>query len=271
MACFCCAQKEPFYIYGTGFVARRLLDVLVHRGIIENLRGFVVTKMPEDGSHEFFGKSVQPITEIPRESLILVAVHMIWEDEIEQNLLRLGFQRFVMVYDKLLEIQFGAPKVHHQKIRVREQVARLAKTVYERYAMTAYLSAIQKHVHGAPGSDAYYLKFQGALATPKAAKVRLERFHQMIDEFRSEGERALQRHPVCFDEHGNVLDGMHRMSTAYAFHVPFLFADIYDTEEYWGMGYEKGFWKRSYAEIFSPEELQEMDAMQDALFSGAEE
>ena len=261
-------QQEPFYIYGTGFVARRLYDGLIHRDGIENLVGFVVTELSENEKHELFGKQIQAIADIPRTSLILVAVHMIWETEVARTLHHLGFQRFVMTYDHLLEFQFGNPIVITKEISVSSHVHQLAKEDHDGYVLMAYLASIRKYMHGISGTDEYYLKYHEAIASSKAAQGRLQRFHSLLDAYETEGARKLLHYPICLDENGHVFDGMHRLTIAYAFHVPFFTANIYETHDYWGLGYEMGFCRRTHDEIFTSSQMHEMDAMREDLLQG---
>lgn len=45
------------------------------------------------------------------------------------------------------------------------------------------------------------------------------------------------------------------MAAAVWFRVPYLYADWYETQDSWGMGYEKGQYGFIHDEVFAPEDL----------------
>ena len=210
--CVSLVRTEPFYVYGTGYVAHRLYQGLLHHGGIEHLQGFTVTTCAEGDARELFGKPVQPIAELPRDALILIAVHMVWKDEIEETLKRLGFHRYAFIYARLFEFQFGAPVVRHQKMECSRLVEHLCARPEAYYFLAAYIAAI----------------------------------HHLF-------------HPISLDEQQRILDGTHRTAAATWFHVPFLYADQYETDDHWGMGYERGQCGFSHDEVFTADDLHALD------------
>lgn len=265
--CFTLSHEEPFYIYGTGRVAHLLYQGLVHRGDITNLAGFVETSCPENDGRELFGKPIWPVQKIPREALILVAVHFIWEKEIESTLKRLGFHRYVMIYSQMLKFRFGEPVACHEKIEPKRLLSLLCTYPEIYYQIATYTAVIQHWFHDSQGTERYYLKFHTKLASRKAAEERLIRFRSMLSSCEQKGASFLQQHIIYLDEHQRVLDGMHRVLLAVWYQVPFLYADCYETQDYWGMGYEKGHLGYTYSEIFTPEEFQALDAMKEIILT----
>lgn len=257
--CVSLVRTEPFYVYGTGYVAHRLYQGLLHHGGIEHLQGFTVTTCAEGDARELFGKPVQPIAELPRDALILIAVHMVWKDEIEETLKRLGFHRYAFIYARLFEFQFGAPVVRHQKMECSRLVEHLCARPEAYYFLAAYIAAIHHLFHPDEASDAYYLKFHARCASPEAARKRLERFHAMLLDCQANGAEALLRDPISLDEQQRILDGTHRTAAATWFHVPFLYADQYETDDHWGMGYERGQCGFSHDEVFTADDLHALD------------
>lgn len=261
--CIELVRRESFYIYGTGNVARRFYGALQQMGCEDHVLGFIVTEIPQGASPTFLGKTIQPVDQIPRDTLIFLAVHYVWQMDIERHLTSLGFYRYAMIYWNLFDFCFGRPKERGVRVSPMEIINKMSKQFY--VAIAAYDLAIRQYADGKDGLDAYYLKYHSAIGSPATARERLEQFHVLIDRYRRGGDAALRRYPLKLNECGLVLDGLHRTMIAAYFHVPFLFADVYETHDPDGLQWSMAAAGCKLDEIFTPDERRELECYREEI------
>ena len=256
-------RNHRFYVYGTGAVAKRFYQLLSQRGCEGQVLGFVVTKKPSGADPLFFGKRVMCVNDIPQDALVLLAVHPVWQGDIEAHLEQAGIRQYAMMYWKLIDLSFGLPMASHQKIATREIVERMARCFYPYLA--AYYLVMERYVKAREVSDSFYLRYWSVEGSPSAASARLRQFHALMDEYQRDGVTSLLKYPLKLTERRLILDGLHRTMIAHYFHEPYLYADIYQTHDALGDGSSVDFGGHAIKEVFTEDQLAELEQYREEI------
>jgi len=86
-------EKENFVIYGTGSVAKRFSKIIKEKGYWDNISNYAVSSLQQVEAY-YDGKDIKEINEVSNDSIVMIAVHNIFIDEIIEKLKNLGFSRY---------------------------------------------------------------------------------------------------------------------------------------------------------------------------------
>ena len=255
------AKNEKFYIYGTGFVAKRFYQGLERMNCTKNVLGFVQSERRSGEEKTFFQQPVLCIADISTSSLVFVATHFIWESEIKKTLTALGFQRYILAYEYINEFFFGLPIAYGREISVDYLIGRVMASCS--IFVAAYYAALMKFFGEEGGTYELYLRLQTDAVNEAAARKRLRRFRNLVDGYRQMGEQALTTYPLKLNEGIScILDGAHRVMIAFYERIPSMKADIYPTPANLEMIYAKPFQDETLGVLYTEAELRTIKSLE---------
>lgn len=255
-------KSNKFYIYGTGYISDRFYAALERMKCTKNVLGFIVTNKNDEMPLQKKGMDIFEVNEIPRDKMIICAVHMIWEEEIRQILNKLNFEKFYFIYEQIFDLDFGTPI----KTDVSVKVCSLVRTITRKsFVIPAYYSAIDNFFHPKDNGDILYLKLYEMLTNKESAKKRLKRLHDMIQQYKDRGGAVILTSNIKIDENESViLDGLHRTTLALYFGIHTLKADIYQTKQYYDKWLGRKFYidENSMNDIYTEDERKRLRCLQ---------
>lgn len=215
-------KKEEFYIYGNGTVARRLYLLLKQRDLLDTFKGFVVTKiesMDDNGVYCIDDNLMN------YNRLFLLAVHDVYRNPIENELIKRGVCNYIWVYNYMFELELGKPMVYDYVVSPEEAIVLLKDKIVPAvfYAMVDEACSGGKH-----GRD-LYVKYQSYYTTSQTAEKRADFFAEKIEKHKN--GMAVNIEPVLFDEHmSQCIDGNHRLVLAFYFNIKEIKCNLYSEE-----------------------------------------
>lgn len=217
-------EKENFVIYGTGSVAKRFSKIIKEKGYWDNVSNYAVSSLQQVEAY-YDGKDIKEINEVSNDSIVMIAVHNIFIDEIIEKLKNLGFSRYFWVYPYLFDLSFGLPIERNVEIDVRSLVKGL-KDVYLNQIL--YLAIESALFNNTIGRD-LYIKYMCIFCSEKAASKRWLDFVKRIHKYES-GDAKQNYNIKLSNKLDIVIDGSHRLMLAYYFNVEKILADIYSCD-----------------------------------------
>lgn len=216
-------NNEPFYIYGTGFVAGRFYESLRNKNLVGNLKGFITTEILQK---EFKGHNIKCISDISKKKdvLICIAVHESNESDIRKILNASGFKNVVWIYPLLFDLWYGKPIEKSVLVSTRE----LLLPCINDYRIPARILAIENYYGN---NDVGYLVYKKSMAvhsSDETAEKRLEQFIKLITSWKESGYAPESK--LKIDEDYEIFDGVHRLALAYYHSQPEVNCDIYSTK-----------------------------------------
>ena len=209
-------QTRGVVLFGTGFVAEKIVHTLAEQGLEGCIRGFVVSKAKESS---FKGKPVWLLSQysdmvkatrgniLP---LLCIAVHESLRADVERLLSDSGLE-FVWMYPNYLELAWGtctpvAVDIPIQTILQRQDFDQAWISV--RYAaLKECLSGI-----GDGPASALYVKAASLFSQPETARQRLA---YAVEVARGMADKGYDRsRPILIDSRYRVIDGLHRLASA---------------------------------------------------------
>ncbi|MEK3826959.1 hypothetical protein [Paenibacillus sp. FSL K6-1558] len=244
-------NSDKFTIFGTGSVAKRFGEQLKYCGCWDNVSHFSVSLLKDD-MVLFEGKKVVEIKDVTNDSIVMIAVHNIFVDEIIDKLKKLGFKRFFWIYPHLFDLCFGIPKHRDVVLKVDEVVQRINGF----YVNAIYYLAIENVLGKNKVGREVYLKFMSVFSSEKAAKKRWEDFVQKIYEY-EQGNVQQNYNIKLSHNHDIVLDGSHRLMLAFYFNVSEITADMYscDLKQYKAYAQDMAMTDNQLNKYFSHDEI----------------
>lgn len=211
--------KEKFIVYGTGGHADKFVKAIRRKGIHSNILGFAVS------SNNQLNDNCECIEDINKERLIVIAAHDKNSREMEQNLIRLGFKNYVLVYPYMTEICFGSPYETDVMLDIDEFMKECS---YGNYLAIYYLAvecADGKNDFG----DKLYLKVMKLSSEEETANRRWDSMISRTQSYRKNCKA--EDFPIKVNiRQKYILDGFHRMALAKYFGIKKLKSDLFDTD-----------------------------------------
>lgn len=218
-------RERGCLVFGTGFVATMFTQALRINNAQDSVRGYIVSRCAEP--HCFEGKDVLQASNpsIDRDMLVCVAVHMANAPDVTRLLETLGYTRVVWVYPHLYNLLYGEPLYRSVNIEVRHILA-AQDPAHNWIAVRALAAqAIREPAFDATGEslDAYMkaLAYHSGLRT---AQRRLDGFRLLIQSMEEKGFDVA--HPVLIDTDLRIIDGLHRIATAWLMGIDFIPCNI---------------------------------------------
>ena len=211
-------QARGVVLFGTGFVAVKIVHTLAEQGLMDCIRGFVVSKAI---TTSFKGKPVWSLAQysemianrqneeiLGEPPLLCLAVHESLRATVEQTLSRAGLE-FVWIYPNYLELAWGhgtpfVVDIPVQKILQRQEPDQAWISV--RYA------ALKECLSGkwdGPAS-ALYVKAASLFSKPETARQRLAYATGVARDMIVRDYD--QNRPILIDSNYRIIDGLHRLA-----------------------------------------------------------
>ena len=213
-------KSRGLVLFGTGFVAEKIIHTLAEQGLADCIRGFVVSKAV---ATSFKGKPVWSVDQyskiaksqksgnlLSEPPLLCIAVHESLRADIEKLLSEAGLD-FIWIYPNYLEMAWGACTPFVVDIPVQTI---LQQQEPDQAWISVRYAALKECLSGkwdGPAS-ALYVKAASLFSKPETARQRLvyatEVARGMID-----GGYDRNR-PILIDSRYRIIDGLHRLAGA---------------------------------------------------------
>ena len=217
-------KKEKYYIYGTGFVAERFVEVIKDWNLCGNFEGFITT----DGKEEKYkGQKVISILTAETEamdSLICIAVHESNAIDIKKKLQEKGLNNSVWIYPLIFDLWYGTPIVKSVPFNINK----ILDSCADDYRIPVRLLAIENYFKKNNVGYSIYKKAIALHSSVETADKRLIRFIDLISSWDKHGYDTTS--VIKIDQDNNVFDGVHRLALAYYFEIKEIRCDIYSTK-----------------------------------------
>ena len=211
-------QARGVVLFGTGFVAVKIVHTLAEQGLMDCIRGFVVSK---DITTSFKGKPVWSLGQysemianrqneeiLGEPPLLCLAVHESLRATVEQTLSEAGLE-FVWIYPNYLELAWGPGTPFIVDIPVQKI---LQWQEPDQAWISVRYAALKECLSGKWDGPAsvLYVKAASLFSKPETARQRLvyatEVARGMID-------RGYDRNrPILIDSRYRIIDGLHRLA-----------------------------------------------------------
>lgn len=213
-------QVRGVVLFGTGFVAEKIVHTLAEQGLVDCICGFVVSKAV---TTSFKGKPVWSLAQYsemvtaqqneklsPELPLLCIAVHESLRATVEQSLSEAGLE-FVWMYPNYLELAWGACTPFVTDIPVRT-ILRWQEP--DQAWISVRYAALQECLSGkcnGPAS-ALYVKAASLFSKPETARQRLAYATEVARDMIARGYD--RNRPILIDNRYRIIDGLHRLAGA---------------------------------------------------------
>ena len=213
-------QARGVVLFGTGFVAEKIVHTLAEQGLVDCICGFVVSKAV---TTSFKGKPVWSLAQYsemvtaqqneklsPELPLLCIAVHESLRAMVEQSLSEAGLE-FVWMYPNYLELAWGACTPCVTDIPVRTILRRQEP---DQAWISVRYAALQECLSGkcnGPAS-ALYVKAASLFSKPETARQRLAYATEVARDMIARGYD--RNRPILIDNRYRIIDGLHRLAGA---------------------------------------------------------
>ena len=213
-------QARGVVLFGTGFVAEKIVHTLAEQDLVDCICGFVVSKAV---TTSFKGKPVWSLAQYsemvtaqqneklsPELPLLCIAVHESLRATVEQSLSEAGLE-FVWMYPNYLELAWGACTPFVTDIPVRT-ILRWQEP--DQAWISVRYAALQECLSGkcnGPAS-ALYVKAASLFSKPETARQRLAYATEVARDMIARGYD--RNRPILIDNRYRIIDGLHRLAGA---------------------------------------------------------
>lgn len=215
-----CLNKHKIVIYGVGYVATRFFDSLKSHGISQNVSCFVTT---EGSDQNIEGKEILSIKDFENtdDALICIAVHESLRDEIIGVLEEKGLYNYIWIYPFQYELMLGIPIKRNIKVPLKW----IVQNCFNDYRMAIRYLAIDHYYKKNDFGYDIYIQLEGLHCSEKTARVRLEKFIELIKKWEHNGYDE-QKHISVFENY-EIIDGNHRVSVASYFGQSYIMCNVF--------------------------------------------
>lgn len=209
-------------IYGAGYVATRFYQSLKEYGLDGNVFSFVTTA---GGELDVDGLPVMAIEQLEADErmIICVAVHESIKDDIIDNLVEKGFNKYIWIYPFLYDLMLGTPIYRNVKV----PVSKIWNATRDDYGMAIRYLAIDNYYGKNLNGYEIYKRFLSLLNDEKTSEKRLEQFIRLIQSWEKHGYDTSKCSFILEDY--KVFDGAHRIAVASYFNQDFVMCNVYPT------------------------------------------
>ena len=213
-------ENQSIYIYGAGNIGKKILRLIEKtENAALKVQGFLVSDMT--GNPERIDKYYVTVPQnlSDRDSLILVAVTDVYQDNIIDSLKILGFSNVVTAYKYSFiggEDEWDSqPKII--KVDTHELLlCQYRAGLFNRYDIIVRLLAIENYYGKNQCGFALYQKMQNMRTNDKEyGKISMQRFIRLIQSYEKYGYD--ENSELVVDEDLHLIDGSHRLALAIHF------------------------------------------------------
>lgn len=211
-------QARGVVLFGTGFVAEKIVHTLTEQGLEDCICGFVVSKAV---TTSFKGKPVWSLAQYAEKvalcqhtkqsaelPLLCIAVHESLRATVEQSLSEAGLE-FVWIYPNYLELAWGACMPFVTDIPVQTILRRQDP---DQAWISVRHAALKECLSGkwdGPAS-ALYVKAASLFSKPETARQRLAYATEVARDMIVWGYD--RNRPILIDSNYRIIDGLHRLA-----------------------------------------------------------
>ena len=204
-------KTKDIAVFGTGFVAEMFYEALQIHDLTSKIRCFVVSQASQN--QRLHDRPVYPAEglDLPEGVLLCVAVHESAAKEVMQTL-KAYADRTVWIYPNLLELLYGMPDESRRRMPLVQIMS--GQDPGEHWLSVRY-AAVRDYLNGAqryPKTKDLYLRAMALHCQPATALRRLRQAEELADSIQAEGFHSDS--PVCVDDSGRIIDGLHRVCCA---------------------------------------------------------
>ena len=217
-------ETKDLAVFGTGFVAEMFLEALRIRGLESRVRFFTVTDAFPGQS--FRGRPVRSLADadLREDVLLCVAVHASAAGDVREAL-RGYAGPCVWIYPNLFELLYGTPVSGRCSLPLEELLAKQDPGEHwlsVRYAaIRDYLDRPERY----PETRKLYIRAMSVHCEPTTAARRLMQMEELAVSMKEKGFDTGS--PVCVDESGRIIDGLHRVCCAAYLRMKSIPATVY--------------------------------------------
>ncbi len=207
-------------IYGAGYVAVRFYQCLKEHQLNGNVFSFITTT---GNGLETDGLSVVAIDqlEIDERMIICVAVHESIKDDIIDNLIKRGFDRYIWIYPFLYSLMLGTPTYSNIKV----PISKIWNKVRDDYNIAVRYLAIDNYYERNSNGYEIYKRYLSLFNNEKTSEERLNQFIRLIKNWEEIGYDTSKCSSIF--ENYKIFDGVHRIAIASYFNQEFIMCNIY--------------------------------------------
>lgn len=213
-------QTRGVVLFGTGFVAEKIVHTLAEQGLEDCIRGFVVSKavttsfkgrpvwsLEQYSEFVMSQKKKNLLSELP---LLCIAVHESLRATVEQSLVKTGLD-FVWIYPNYLELAWGPFSSFVVDIPIQTILQRQDP---DQAWISIRYAALKEWLSGKWGgpASALYVKAASLFSKPETARQRLVYATEVARDMIARGYD--QNRPILIDSRYRVIDGLHRLADA---------------------------------------------------------
>ena len=211
-------QARSVVLFGTGFVAEKIVHTLAEQGLEDCIRGFVVSKAVTTSfkgkpvwsleQYSEFVMSQKRINLLPELPLLCIAVHESLRATVEQSLCKAGLD-FVWIYSNYLELAWGPFSSFVVDIPIQTILQRQDS---DQAWISVRYAALKECLSGkwdGPAS-ALYVKAASLFSKPETARQRLAYATEVARDMIVWGYD--RNRPILIDSNYRIIDGLHRLA-----------------------------------------------------------
>ena len=215
-------------LFGTGFVAEMFFEALTELGLSSKLCCCIVSSARE--RETFHGRPVFTADSysLPEDTVLCVAVHESVAVELNDTLNNISDKR-VWIYPNLFELLYGEPVVPFKSVKLSDL---LSKQNSEEYWLALRYAAIRDYLKREPNywrTRELYIKLISFHCSYDTAVRRCRQMEKLADSMAEGG--FWDNSPVAVNEHGKIIDGLHRIACAAYLYIDKIPAVVYPESE----------------------------------------
>lgn len=216
-------EGKKIIIYGTGHVAHMFYKAMLEHGLKDRIQCFARSRCVQQ-DEMFEGIPVCSVDDIciDENTLVCLAVHESIRDEI-QKIVEPITDQYLWVYPYIYELMLGEP----EQRSVEVCVAQLLEGYRNDLRLAIRLAAIEQQDGMNTFGFDYYIRAQMLHSSKTTAAKRLERFAELIGEWKRFGYK--KENPIVINQDYDVIDGNHRVAMAVYTRQATISGDIYST------------------------------------------
>ncbi|SHN51094.1 hypothetical protein SAMN02745247_00643 [Butyrivibrio hungatei DSM 14810] len=215
-------KKNGIAVYGTGYVAEHFIQSLQLKELGQCISFCVVTSKKEDTFMDYDVIELDKLRDRLRKEVVCVAVHESIKDEIVNALIKKGINDYIWIYPFQHALRFGNPCQYDKKIDLKKIIA----NTKDDYRIAIRIAAIKQYYGENDCGYSIYTKAQQLHCDKHTARMRLERFILLIDNWEKNGFCNDDRPQIT--KKYEILDGVHRIALAIYHEMQQISCDIYD-------------------------------------------
>jgi hypothetical protein len=208
-------------VYGTGYVARKIISSFQKLGLSSSIHVCVTTKKDKD---IFMGYRVIGVEELARlyhGELVCIAVHEAIKNEVIMELDSRDISNYLWIYPFQLKLRYGEPVEQNVEVDIK----RIIETTQNGYSIAIRFAAIEQYYGHSDSGYNIYVKTQSIHCGVSTATERLNAFVRLIKSWDEQGFDAMHRPAIS--EKYEILDGLHRITLAKYNKMPRIACDFY--------------------------------------------